>query len=134
MKPNDNNTTDAINTAKPIPDGDFRVLDVSGTVFVVVGCSFALMVVGVVVVVVIVVIVTGVGYGDVSTTPSLSDTDISAHALNSSCGPQPTAPVPFSHTPQLLPATYFHCNTHWLHVSRSGNAYLISYTLFSVPG
>ncbi|GLH14588.1 Protein of unknown function [Gryllus bimaculatus] len=35
----------------------------------------------------------------------------SAHARNSSCGPQPTASVPFSQRPQLLPATYRHCNT-----------------------
>lgn len=29
---------------------------------------------------------------------------MSAHARNSSCGPQPTAPVPFGQLPQLFPA------------------------------
>lgn len=29
--------------------------------------------------------------------------EMSAHARNSSCGPQPTAPVPFGQLPQLLP-------------------------------
>ncbi len=34
----------------------------------------------------------------------------SAHPLNVSCGPHPTAPVPLAHVPQLLPVTYVHCN------------------------
>lgn len=42
--------------------------------------------------------------GNVGKTMGLPPMEISAQALNVSCGPQPTAPVPSEHTPQLLPA------------------------------
>ena len=35
---------------------------------------------------------------------------MSEHARNISCAPQPRVPVPFEHTPQLLPQVYVHCN------------------------
>lgn len=54
---------------------------------------------------------TYVGLGLLVVVVKRSPMAISAHARNSSCGPQPTAPVPFAHVPQLLPAIYFHCST-----------------------
>jgi len=45
-------------------------------------------------------------------TTVLPEICISAQALNVSCGPHPTAPVPSGQTPQLLPAVYVHCRIH----------------------
>ena len=46
---------------------------------------------------------------------------MSEQALNSSWGPQPTWPLPSGHSPQLLPATYLHCSTHWAQLSPAGS-------------
>ena len=46
---------------------------------------------------------------------------MSAHALTSSWGPQPTLPCPSLQVPQLLPATYLHWRTHWLQVRPAGS-------------
>jgi len=42
--------------------------------------------------------------GSVGKTIGSPPIETSAQALNVSCGPHPTAPVPSEHTPQLLPA------------------------------
>lgn len=41
--------------------------------------------------------------GTIASSVALPDIVISAQARNSSCGPQPTAPVPLGQLPQLLP-------------------------------
>lgn len=59
----------------------------------------------------------------------------SAHPRNCSCGPHPTFPVPFGQVPQLFPAIYRHCRTHWVQVKPSGSLYVErKMTLLPGPG
>lgn len=108
-----------------------------------------------------VVILVGLGgvlsvgwYGGGSDPGDLEPMVMSAQERNSSCGPQPTAPVPFGQLPQLLPkinqnfqknpsnshgknnipATYLHCNMQCSHCNCLGSRYFISYTLFPSLG
>lgn len=53
---------------------------------------------------------------------------MSEQARNSSCSPQPTAPLPSLQIPQLLPATYFHCSTQCWHSSSGRKPMLLKLT------
>ena len=77
-----------------LPCGDSpSVSSVSGISVIVVGCPGLLGFV--------------TGRCGLDVVPSLP-IEMSAHALNSSWEPHPTAPSPLGQIPQLLPAIYFH--------------------------